>query len=67
MNAVLGPWHYESDGDAGHRTHYAERDDASKPCGTDRMDFRTAKEARDFVRNSNALIFRTLNGVGGVA
>lgn len=59
---ALGPWRYESDGEIGRRTHYAYRDDASKPCGTDRIDFKTAAQARKFVASSNALIFKLLNG-----
>lgn len=58
---VLSAWRYESDGEIGNRTHYAVRDDASEPCGEARMDFRTAKAARKFVQESNALNFRLMN------
>ena len=57
----MSPWRYESDGEIVRRTHYAYRQDESKPCGTDRIDFKTAKQAMEFVRRSNALILRILN------
>lgn len=50
---VLRRWHYESDGEIGARTHYAVRPDPTKTCGYDRTDFRTATEAREFVRRAN--------------
>lgn len=59
--AILGVWHYESDGEGHDITHYATRDDATQPCGVARIDFRNAKAAKEFVKNSNALIFRVLN------
>jgi len=56
MNEYIGNWYYESDGDIGHRTHYAIRDNSSKPCGTERFEFRSKKAAQDFVYNANSLI-----------
>lgn len=61
MKSIFGMWRYESDGEQGSRTHYAVRDNAAEPCGEERMDFRTGELARKFVRESNALIFRTMN------
>ena len=56
----LSAWRYESDGGPT-KTHYAVRDNASQSCGVERIDFKTASLAREFVRKSNALIFRTIN------
>ena len=58
---ILGPWIAESDGEAYDRTYYAVRDSADAPCGVERLDFKSKEEARQFVRNANALILRTLN------
>ena len=58
---ILGPWIAESDGEEHDRTYYAVRDSADAPCGTDRVDFKTQEAARRFVRDSNAIILRTLN------
>lgn len=59
----LSAWRYESDGGPG-KTHYAVRDNAAQPCGVERIDFPSARLAREFVRKSNALVFRTLNSAG---
>ena len=58
---ILSPWHYESDGDQGYRTHYAVRDSADAPTGIERIDFKSADLARKFVRESNALVFNLMN------
>lgn len=60
---ALGAWRYESDGERNERTHYAVRDSADQPCGEERMDFNSADAAREFVRKSNALIFKLMNGL----
>lgn len=58
---ILGPWTAESDGEEHDRTYYAVRDSADAPFGIGRVDFKTKEAARRFVRDSNALILRTMN------
>jgi hypothetical protein len=46
-------WHYESDDDQHSRTHYAVRNDATRPGGIDRKDFISGIAARTFVAVEN--------------
>jgi|WetSurMetagenome_2_1015567.scaffolds.fasta_scaffold1231717_1 hypothetical protein len=61
FDELFSPWRYESDGDIGNRTHYCVRTDITKPFGVDRLDFKTKKQAVDFAKNANRLIFNLLN------
>lgn len=49
-------WQYESDGNVGHRTHYAWRWEDDGVNDVERIDFVNAKEAREYVARQNDLL-----------
>ena len=57
----MSPWRYESDGSGHDKSHYCWRDDPTKPCGVDRVDFGSSKEAKAWRDNANRLILKLSN------